>query len=79
MAEVGRIHFAGDAIHPIASNISNGGGVYSTRQRAPSLPDKLSAKELDPEDDGDAKLNVDDRDLNKKQVSSVPVMNYPLC
>lgn len=78
MTEVGRIHFAEDAIHPIASSISNGGGVYSTRQRAPSLSDKRSAKELDLEDDGDPKSNIDDRDLKKKQVSAVLVMNHPV-
>jgi hypothetical protein len=65
MTEAGRIHFAEDAIHPV---ISNGGGVYSTRQKASSLSDKRSAKEFDVEDDGDAKFTVDELDLKKKQV-----------
>ncbi len=73
MTEAGRIHFVEDVIHPV---ISNGGGVYSTRQKAPSLSDRLSAKELDLEDEGDAKSTVDDRDIKKKQVRILSVLAF---
>lgn len=64
MTEAGRIRFNEDAIHRVSSN---GGGVYSRKEKAPSLSDKLSSKDFDLEDEGDEKSGVDERDVKKKQ------------